>query len=93
MKGFFMLNFVKHYYEVTEENHDILCQMIKAEDIRYYSGTKVNVDDFVRIGRVLGNNQNDNPKQCGYWTSKSNMYNHELKKLTTEVCKQLFIIE
>lgn len=88
-----MLNFIDHYYEVTEENHDILCHMIKAEDIQYYNGDKIDVDEFVRIGRVLGNPRNNNPKQCGYWSSKSSLDESELKKHTTEVCKLIFIIE
>lgn len=44
MKGFFMLNFIDHYYEVTEENHDILCQMITAKDIRHYDGSKIDIN-------------------------------------------------
>ena len=88
-----MLNFINHYYEVTNENIDQLKHLMKNEDIQHYGGRKIDIDDFVRIGRVLGNNRNDNPKRCGYWSSKSNMSKRELKKHTTEVCKLIFIIE
>lgn len=88
-----MLDFVNNHYEVTEENIELLKYLIKAEDIRDYSGSKIDVDKFVTIGRVLGNIANQNPKCTGYWWEKDIMNSFDLKKVTTKVPNQLMIIE
>lgn len=88
-----MLNFIDHFYEVTEANRSILCQLIQQYDIRRYNGDPINVDNFVTVGRVLGNNRNDNPKQCGYWSSTATMSHDELQQRTTDVCKPLIVCE
>ena len=88
-----MLNFVKHYYEVTEENVSLLRQMMKAEDIRFYNGSSLNIDEFVRVGRVIGNNQTKNPKRTGFWSSRHAMGEDSLKKVTTTIQRAVIIIE
>lgn len=42
-----MLNFVENYYEVTEENKELLRRQIIDEDILGYDGHKANVDFLV----------------------------------------------
>lgn len=88
-----MLDFVNHYYEVTKENVELLRQMIKDEDIRRYDGRKIDVDDFVIVGKVLGNNRDDNPKCAGRWSSRRTMNEYSLKKVTTKVQPTVMIIE
>jgi len=63
-----MLDFVENYYEVTEQNKDLLRRKIIEEDIRDYNGDKVNVDYLVQVGKVLGNVYDDNPsaQELGY---------------------------
>ena len=83
-----MLDFVKNYYEVTEENKDTLRQMIIDEDIRDYDDCKFDVSN-VQVGRVLGNvEDNPNPKRTGFWTSKDVMWDWDLEKVTTELPKK-----
>lgn len=88
-----MLNFVNHYYEVTEENIDQLRHLIELEDIRDYGSEKLDLDSVVRIGYVLGNIANNNPKQTGVWTSNSKMSKSGLKKVTTQLPKIIMTIE
>lgn len=88
-----MLDFVNNYYEVTKENVSLLRQMIEDEDIRRYDGRKIDVDDFVIVGKVLGNNRDDNPKCAGRWSSRYTMSESSLKKVTTKVPIELITIE
>lgn len=88
-----MLDFVNHYYEVTKENVELLRQMIEDEDIRRYDGRKINVDDFVKVGKVLGNNRDDNPKRAGRWSSRLTMNEYSLKKVTTKVQPTVMTLE
>lgn len=90
-----MLNFVKHYYEVTDENINQLKYLIKAEDIRDYDGHKVDIDGFVTVGHVLGNNHpfDGNPKHTGLWREKGWMNSFDLKKVTTKVPNMVMTIE
>lgn len=88
-----MLDFVKHYYEVTEENINQLKRLMKDENIRFYDGISINIDEFVRIGRVLGNNQDDNSKCTGFWSSRHTMRESSLKKVTTTVQPAVMIME
>ena len=44
-----MLNFVENYYEVTEQNKELLRRKMIEEDIRDYNGDKVNVDYLLAI--------------------------------------------
>ena len=39
-----MLNFLKTYYKVTDENKEILRQLMIDEDIRNYAGDPVDLD-------------------------------------------------
>ena len=41
-----MLNFVENYYEVTESNKDLLRKLMIEEDIRNYSGRKLDLNFF-----------------------------------------------
>lgn len=88
-----MLDFVKHYYEVTEENINQLKRLMKDEDIRFYDGRKLDVDTVVRVGRIIGNNHDDNPKHTGRWSSRNNMSDESLEKVTTTVPRTVMIIE
>lgn len=89
-----MLDFVHNYYEITEENIDQLCYMMKAEGIRgSFNDTEIDFDEEVQVGHILGNIDNDNPKQTGYWSSKKWMSNRALKKVTTELPKVIMTIE
>ena len=45
-----MLNFIENYYEVTEQNKELLRHKIIDEDILDYNGHKDNVD-FLEIVR------------------------------------------
>ena len=81
-----MLDFVKYCYEVTEENKDTLRQMMEREDIRYYSGDKLDLDLILQVGHVLGNNDyTQNPKQTGYWESKDYVPTVYLKRVITDI--------
>lgn len=51
-----MLNFVENYYEVTEENKELLRRQMIDEDILGYDGHKANVDFLVQVGKVQGIN-------------------------------------
>ena len=88
-----MLNFIENYYEVTEQNKDLLRRKIIEEDIRDYNGNKVNLKFFIQVGNVLGNNSDDNPKHTGFWASRRNMSKAERKKLTTDIIKPLLKME
>lgn len=88
-----MLNFFTTYYEVTEQNKDLLRRKIIEEDIRDYNGDKVNVDYLVQVGKVLGNVYDDNPKCTGAWISRKSMIGDRLKKLTTHITKPLMEME
>ena len=88
-----MLNFVENYYEVTEQNKELLRRKIIEEDIRDYNGDKVNVDYLVQVGKVLGNVYDDNPKCTGAWISRKSMIDDRLKKLTTHITKPLMEME
>lgn len=90
-----MLDFVNHYYEVTEENKDTLHKLIVAEDIHSTSGQKISskLDFYTQVGFVLGNISDKNPKHTGYWCSKFSMYPHELEKVTTKVPIELMTME
>lgn len=88
-----MLDFVNHYYEVTEENIDQLRQMIIVENIQRYDGSKFKPED-VQIGRVLGNVWfSKNPTCTGYWQSKATVPIDGLEKVTTELPNTLMTIE
>ena len=88
-----MLDFVNHYYEVTKENVSLLRQMMKAEDIQHYDGSNISVDEYVIVGRIIGNNRNNNPKCTGLWFSTFTMSDAEFEKVTTELPNQLMTIE
>ena len=88
-----MLDFVNNYYEITEENIDQLRQMMKADGVRSYKGDEIDFNVDVQVGHILGNVDNDNPKQTGYWSSKKWMPNGALKKVTTELPKVIMTIE
>ena len=88
-----MLDFVNHYYEVTEENIDQLRKLIIDEDIRTTCGSKLILAYVLQVGHVLGNIENNNPKQTKCWWTKDNMSASELEKLTTELPKVLMTIE
>ena len=79
-----MLNFFTTYYEVTEQNKELLRKMIIDEDIRDYNGNKFIVD-LLKPGQVLGNNYNNNPKYTGIWSSRNAMWASDRKKITTHV--------
>lgn len=88
-----MLDFVNNHYEVTEENIELLKYLIKAEDIRDYGGHRIDVDVLVRVGRVIGSNQNDNPKCTGFWWGKHRMDSYNLTNVTTKVPNMVMTIE
>lgn len=88
-----MLDFVNHYYEVTEENIDQLRKLMIDDDIRNPYGIKLSLDYVLQVGHVLGNIDNDNPKQTKCWCSKDDMSAFELEKLTTELPNPLMTIE
>ena len=88
-----MLDFIEHYYEVTESNKDELRKLMIVEDIRSYTGRTLDLNYFVRVGRVLGNNSDDNPKHTGFWHSRNTMHDDERKKLTTDIIKPLMKME
>lgn len=88
-----MLDFVNHYYEVTEENIESLRHMMIEEDIRDYCNDKLDLDFCVQVGYVLGNIATINPKQTGLWQFKRYMDSNELKKVTTELPNMLMTIE
>lgn len=88
-----MLDFVNHYYEVTEENINQLRQMIIVENVQRYNGDKFKPED-VQIGRVLGNVWfSTKPKCTGYWQSKATVPIDRLKSVTTELPHTLMTIE
>lgn len=81
-----MLDFVKHCYEVTEENQARLRQLMEREDIRYYDGDELDLDFMLKVGHVLGNHDPvQNPKQTGYWESKDDVPTYCLRKLITDI--------
>lgn len=84
-----MLNFIDNYYEVTESNKDLLRCKIIEEDIREYNDEKLDTDWCVKVGHVLGNNWDGNPKHTGCWYSRKAMPDYELDKITTMVTKSL----
>ena len=86
-----MLDFVKNYYEVTEENQARLLQMMIAEDIRRYSGDKID-ENYISVGCVLGNIVNDDPKRVGRWLSRNSLSDKALKKVITQV-PTLIVVE
>lgn len=50
-----MLNFLKTYYKVTDENKEILRQLMIDEDICNYAGDPVDLDSYLQVGHVIGN--------------------------------------
>lgn len=88
-----MLDFVENYYEVTERNKELLRQKLIDEDIRNYSGHKVNLDFYLKIGQVLGNINDDNPKHTGFWYSRVLLTENEQKKIRTTIEKPLVKVE
>ena len=88
-----MLDFVENYYEVTEENKELLRKFMMAEDIRNYAGKKLDLDYFVTGGRVLGNNKDHCTNRTGFWSSRNTMTDFERKKLTTHITKPLIEME
>ena len=88
-----MLDFVNHYYEVTEDNIDQLRQLIIDEDIRDPYGSKLILEYALQVGHVFGNINTNNPKQTKCWWTKDDMSASELEKLTTELPKVLMTIE
>ncbi len=88
-----MLNFVENYYEVTEQNKELLRRKIIEEDILGYDGHKANVDFLVQVGKVLGNIANDNPMMVGSWHSRQSLTDDDCKKLTTHVVTPLMKVE
>ena len=88
-----MLNFIDNYYEVTESNKELLRRKIIEEDIREYNDEKLDTDWCVKVGHVLGNNWDGNPKHTGCWYSRNAMPNYEIDKITTVVSKQLMKME
>ena len=69
-----MLNFIENYYEVTEQNKDLLRRKIIEEDIRDYNGNKVNLKFFIQVGNVLGNNSDGNHKNTEAYTEHFTIY-------------------
>lgn len=61
-----MLNFLKTYYKVTDENKEILRQLMIDEDIRNYAGDPL--DSYLQVGHVIGNDGyiSNNSKETGY---------------------------
>lgn len=90
-----MLDFVNHYYEVTEENIDVLRKLIVDEEIRNISGHKLSplLDMYVKVGYVLGNTRTDNPKQTSAWFSKRRFSASRLEKVTTQLPTTVMTIE
>lgn len=58
-----MLNFIENYYEVTEQNKEVLRRKMIEEDIRVYNGDKADVNYLVQVGHVLGNKRNHYPNR------------------------------
>lgn len=79
-----MLDFVNNFYEVTVENKKALWQMIKDQGITLYNGDEFDFD-YAEVGYVLGNIDNLNPKETGFWGSRECLSNDELVKVTTEL--------
>lgn len=51
-----MLDFIENYYEVTENNKEVLRQLMIAEDVQCtYDGDPVSIDKCLWTGYVLGN--------------------------------------
>lgn len=90
-----MLDLINHYYEVTDANKDLLKHLMDVEGIRFYDDSTINIDEYVTVGRVIGNNDpfDHNPKHTGIWTSKERLTASELQKLTTEPPKVLMTFE
>ena len=88
-----MLNFVENYYEVTEQNKDLLRRKMIEEDIRAYNGDKVDVNYLVQVGHVLGNKRNRYPNRTGFWSSRRAMFKAERKKITTDIVKPLMKVD
>ena len=88
-----MLNFVENYYEVTDQNKDLLRRKMIEEDIRAYNGDKADISFLVRIGHVLGNKRSSYPNRTGFWSSRETMNTCEQKKITTDIVKPLMKVD
>ena len=87
-----MLDFVENYYEVTEENKELLRRQMIDEDILDYNGHNFRVD-LLKPGQVIGNNYNNNPTHTGIWPSRNTMRASDRKKITTHVVPPLMEME
>ena len=79
-----MLDFVNNFYEVTVENKKALWQMINDQGITLYNGNEFDFD-YAEVGYVLGNIDNLNPKETGFWGSRECLSDDDLEKVTTEL--------
>ena len=79
-----MLDFVNNFYEVTVENKKALWQMIKDQGITLYNSDEFDFD-YAEVGYVLGNIDNQNPKETGFWGSRECLTEDDLAKVTTEL--------
>ena len=82
-----MLNFIENYYEVTEQNKEVLRRKMIEEDIRVYNGDKA------EVGHVLGNKRNHYPNRTGFWSSRRAMFKADRKKITTDIVKPLMKVD
>lgn len=84
-----MLNFLTTYYKVTEDNKEILRQLLIDEDIRNYAGDPVDLDSYLQVGHVIGNDGHisNNSKETGYWIKTSYLTGRQYRKVTTNVAQ------
>lgn len=86
------LDFVKHWYLITEENYDELCDLLEKQKSTWalYPNTPIMPGQWqVKPGIILGNDINENPNQSDFWFDYDNIP-HELKsKVTTQLRTRL----
>lgn len=82
------LDFVKHWYLITEENYDELCDLLEKQKPTWAAHPTLHIRPGqwqVKPGMILGNKFNGNSNQSDYWWDEDSIP-HELKsKVTTKL--------
>lgn len=86
------LDFVKHWYLITEENYDELCNLLYKQKPTWalYPNTPIMPGQWqVKPGMILGNDINENPNQSDFWLDYDNIPNELKSKVTTKLSNGL----
>lgn len=86
------LDFVKHWYLITEENYDELCDLLEKQKPTWAAHPTLHIRPGqwqVKPGMILGNKFNGNSNQASFWSGFEYMPSELKSKVTTQLRTRL----